>query len=124
MSVLTLVAALGILGPVETDTLDQYRWEKRPIVVFSDEDDPRLARQMARFEANRADLADRDNVIVLDTSEDSALRRRFRPAAFTVILVGKDGTEKARTDDVVDLDSFEALIDTMPMRRREMREDG
>jgi hypothetical protein len=56
-----------------------------------------------------------------------ALLRHYRPeeSSATVVLVGKDGTEKRRrgvgSGDLSDL--FE-LVDAMPMRRREMRERG
>ena len=51
------------------------------------------------------------------------LRSHYRVGAgqFTVILVGKDGGEKYRAERVVDPDELFALIDMMPMRRREMR---
>ena len=54
------------------------------------------------------------------------LRRRFEPnrLGLTVVLVGKDGLEKGRWNRPVDVDEIFALIDTMPMRQREMRESG
>jgi len=51
------------------------------------------------------------------------LRKRYRVAKgdTTVILVGKDGGEKLRTGDLADLERIFRLIDSMPMRRREMQ---
>ena len=43
---------------------------------------------------------------------------------FEVVLIGKDGGVKARTSDPGALQDFLALIDTMPMRRAEMRSRG
>ena len=40
---------------------------------------------------------------------------------FEVVLIGKDGGVKARTSDPEALKDFLALIDSMPMRRAEMR---
>lgn len=40
---------------------------------------------------------------------------------FEVVLIGKDGGVKARTSDPEALRNFLALIDSMPMRRAEMR---
>ena len=56
-------------------------------------------------------------------ADATVLRSHYRVGAgqFTVILVGKDGGEKYRAERVVDPDELFALIDTMPMRRREMR---
>ncbi len=39
---------------------------------------------------------------------------------FTVILIGKDGTVKRRSNEVLDAWEFFDQIDTMPMRQREM----
>jgi hypothetical protein len=39
---------------------------------------------------------------------------------FSVVLIGKDGGEKLRVNDVPDLRSIYAVIDGMPMRSREM----
>jgi hypothetical protein len=100
--------------------LKPFGWQARPILVFAEAGDPRLARQTALFEAAEADLLDRDNVVLIDTHPESALRTRFRPEGFTVILVGLDGGEKFRATEVIDPSSLSALIDTMPMRRREL----
>jgi hypothetical protein len=43
-------------------------------------------------------------------------------SGFQVVLVGKDGGVKLRSAEPIAADDFFALIDTMPMRRREMRE--
>jgi len=117
----TVLAAL-VFGHADAQGLARYRWEVRPILVFSAEGDPRLDDQLARFEAAEAELLERDNIVIVDTEEGSPLRARFEPAAFTVILVGKDGTEKMRKNRVVGVHEITGLIDTMPMRRREMRE--
>lgn len=40
---------------------------------------------------------------------------------FTFVLIGKDGTEKLRKEEPVTARELFALIDSMPMRRAEMR---
>ena len=40
--------------------------------------------------------------------------------AFSVVLIGKDGGEKLRVNEVPDLQAIYAVIDGMPMRSREM----
>jgi len=40
---------------------------------------------------------------------------------FMVVLIGKDGGEKLRREEGATLGEIFGLIDTMPMRRREMR---
>lgn len=116
------VTALMVMaaGDLPQDGLASMRWQARPVLVFAEAGDARLDAQMALFEANAEDMADRRNVVVVDTSAESALRTQFRPEGFTVVLVGLDGGEKFRSGAVVAPDQLDALIDTMPMRRREI----
>jgi len=121
---IALAAALVLALPAAAADLGALRWEKRPILVFAPSaDDPRLAEQLARFEAAEAALAERRNTVIVDTEPGSALRRRFDPAGFTVILVGLDGGEKFRRDGIVAVETLNARIDAMPMRRRELRRE-
>lgn len=41
---------------------------------------------------------------------------------FAVVLIGRDGGEKFRSDDPVSVEELFSKIDEMPVRRREMRE--
>ena len=118
-ALLVLASAL----PAGAEPLSDYLWAKRPIVIFApDQADPRLVEQLDRLEAARPMLEERDNVVIVDTERTSALRDRFEPAPFAVILVGKDGTEKLRREQPVAVEELTELIDSMPMRRREMRD--
>ena len=53
------------------------------------------------------------------------MRNQFQVAdqAFSVVLIGKDGTQKLQQNEVLPIDKLFAVIDAMPMRRREARED-
>ena len=118
-------AALALLSGLlvfasSGDTLDPYRWQARPILVFAQEGDPRLTAQIEAFAEVRDGLRERRNLVVVDINAASALRARFSPDGFTVVLVGLDGGEKARETGVVPGDVFAGRIDAMPMRRREL----
>lgn len=119
---LAAIASALVLSATPETTLDRLSWAYRPILVFAAPGDPRLTEQLARFEAARVELDERDNLVIVDTLAASALRRRFRPDGFTVVLVGRDGGEKFRNGGLVRPEELEELIDTMPMRLREMRE--
>lgn len=126
-------------SPVSTDPLDRFRWKKRPLLVFAPTaDDAWFAEQTRRVERECAGFAERDMALLeivaagpsraagepLSDSDAAALRRRFNVSTdvFTTVLVGKDGTEKGRWTEPVELKAVFALIDAMPMRRREGRE--
>jgi hypothetical protein len=116
--------------------LDDYLWERRPLLVFAPtEGDPRLLETLARIEASRCEFADRDMVLGLVVTEGtSTLDSQVVTAeesrqladeygvgdnAFAVALIGKDGGKKLRVDEVPDLRRIYAVIDGMPMRGRE-----
>lgn len=120
--------------------LSDYRWQNRPLLVFAPTDsDPRLVETIRRIDATRCDFADRDmvlGVIVGDgasslggqpvgADQKQRLLSQFGIGAqsFSVVLIGKDGGEKLRVNDVPDLAAVYAVIDGMPMRSREMGAD-
>lgn len=131
-------ASTGGPGMASGDPLAPYLWESRPILVFApDRHDPRFRDQLGRFSMHRAEYRDREVVVVeiagqLMRPEGKALphapdmRRRFgvSPDAFTVILIGKDGTEKLRLGEVTDPQVFYEAIEAMPMRQEEEVKTG
>ena len=117
--------------------LGDYRWERRPLLVFAPTvGDPRVIETLSRIEASRRDFVGRDMVLglvmaeddstldgqVIDADEPQRLRDQYAIAenGFVVVLIGKDGGEKWRVDEVPDLQAIYAVIDGMPMRSREM----
>jgi len=120
--------------------LSDYLWQARPLLVFAPTDsDPRLAKTMRRIEASSCDFADRDMVLgrivtagtstlggdVVGTGQAQRLLSRFGIGenGFAVVLIGKDGGEKLRVNDIPDLQTIYAVIDGMPMRGREVSAD-
>lgn len=108
-----------------TFDLDAARWNLRPVLVFAPSGEhPDFLRQEELLAMDAEGLAERDvRVVRVLGDSDAALRTRFRApmAEFAVILVGKDGGEKLRSSEPVTTGELFALIDTMPMRQREMR---
>ncbi|MEE3101643.1 MAG: DUF4174 domain-containing protein, partial [Pseudomonadota bacterium] len=109
------------------DPLEKFLWTARPIVIFADNDrDPRLAHQLREIARVQADLDARDAVVIVDTDpgpsrfETTALRRRFRPHDFNLILIGKDGQVKRRSPQPVSGAQLVRQIDRLPIRLQEM----
>ncbi|NBB90320.1 MAG: DUF4174 domain-containing protein [Spirochaetes bacterium] len=134
-------------------SMDRFRWNNRPLVVFApsvENDD--YVEQLRRLEDAARELADRDMVVIHaldDTGPSSAVggrielfdtsspRRETLSAGavaslrdtygvgeqeYAVLLIGKDGGVKLRSAEPVSTAALFSLIDSMPMRRREMRE--
>lgn len=136
-----LVASAGLgSGTAVAAELGDYRWERRPLLLFAPTNsDPRLVETLSRIDADRCDVLDRDMVVgvvvgggtstldgqVIDTQQAQQLMGRYGvgDTDFTVVLIGKDGGEKWRVNDVPSLQTVFAVIDGMPMRNREMAAD-
>ncbi|GHD16218.1 DUF4174 domain-containing protein [Tianweitania populi] len=120
------------------DLLGKFLWKRRVVLVFGDRMNQSVADQTDDLHAVHAEAESRDLTvltivggIVSDGGEGGlppadALRRRFRvddQERFTVILLGKDGQEKLRDTKPVTSGALFELIDSMPMRQREAREN-
>jgi hypothetical protein len=103
------------------DSVSDHRWRHRVVVVFSQSDDARLARQVSLLK--NPGTPERDLILVRGTE---ALRKRLRVGggAFRVALVGKDGTVQLQSARPFPRERLYAVIDAMPMRRAEMRRKG
>lgn len=129
----TLIALLST-QVFAMNSLSELTWKKRVVIVFGDLGDQRITRQIEILTNQRFELGERDLVVIGVTGDEakaffgsvskfdaSALRREanVQEDRFQVVLLGKDGGIKLRSDTVVnDADLF-AVIDRMPMRRAE-----
>jgi len=114
------------------DSLSHLEWRKRVLILFGDKGNASIARQVGILKSQKAELAERDMVVLqvsgdvvetiygdADRIDAGRLRAEANIAdgAFHVVLVGKDGGVKLKSDTVVsDVEMFD-LIDRMPMRR-------
>ena len=124
-------------------SLRALRDHSRPLLVFAPTgSDARLLGQMRLLAAHGNELNDRQvlpiaivgsgapepqvglNMAALSPEEAAAARRRFQiaPEAFVVLLLGKDGGEKLRSDQPIAYETLRDTVDAMPMRQHEMRE--
>ena len=129
------IAALPNLGGAESfktifvdvteeTTIDGYLWVKRPVIIFAKTNlDVNFQTQMKSLRQGAEELAARDVVVLVDTNpaNKTALRKKFRPRGFAVLLMGKDGQIKLRKPFPWDARELSRSIDKMPMRQQEMR---
>lgn len=134
LSLALLVAAGCTKGPSSVNSISEMQWQHRVLIVnIARVDDA----TMQTIYDNTAELNDRDMVwFVLSPgdvrsnlgqvpSDLLADARKYvsNEAGAEVVLIGKDGGVKSR-DRSLDLQKVFALIDSMPMRQREMRQNG
>ncbi len=125
--------------PQRTLDLSTYTWKNRLLLVFAPrEQDETFQNFIEKLQGQEDQMTDRDLIIFsifesgesrlgdssIDPHSAASLRDRFSipPGQFMVVLVGKDGGEKLRRNSDVELKEIFSLIDSMPMRQREMRE--
>jgi hypothetical protein len=118
--------------------LEAYKWKNRIILVFAPSfDSDAYKRQMQEFEGQEEGLLDRDLIILEllengesrwgDTSLSARVAQQMRSqfnvgeGEFLLLLIGKDGTVKLRSNHPVSTFKLFGLIDAMPMRQEEMR---
>jgi hypothetical protein len=119
--------------------LSQFQWKNRLLFLFApNRSHPLFDALQKSIAIEQAEVEDRDLVIFeilesgsssmdtrdLDSQVAQSLRDKFdvRGDQFSVILVGKDGGIKLNRQEQTRLEDIFALIDTMPMRREEMRQ--
>ncbi|MFC3060212.1 DUF4174 domain-containing protein [Paenirhodobacter populi] len=113
-------------APISSEgvSLQDFIWQKRPVVVFADSaDDPAFQEQMRSLQAAWPDLAARDVIIITDTEPGtlSDVRRTLRPRGFSIVLIEKDGTVAQRRPTPRNGREIASSIDKMPIRREEIR---
>ncbi len=94
------------------------------LLVAQSMDDPDILIQKKILQADEEGLTERDVIITLITPESD--KKRFEKLmknrkGFRFILIGKDGGIKLSSDKPVTLEQLFALIDSMPMRRYEVK---
>jgi len=122
---------------------DSWRWEKRVLFVYCVEKEG-VDKVREVLGKAKEGLRDRDMVVVnlsswdlrwrekeeamiqeLDEKVGEAFKKKLKiskEVGATFVLFGKDGDEKSRQQDGLELKALFSLIDQMPMRQREMRE--
>ena len=119
---------LVINMPLQATPLKDHLWKNRVIITFSAsvKEPERLALQK-QMEEKACAFTDRNlvHIDLLQGSEDfDEMSQQFAVSSsgFQLLLLGKDGGVKLRSSSA-SLEDIFSLIDTMPMRRSEMRDD-
>ena len=120
------ITAIGLLGTLHADPLTQHLWKRRVILTFSAaQSTPErifLLKQIAQYQCEFDDRQMVNIDLIAGSSDHQLLSRKFSVPKkdFNLLLLGKDGDVKWVTSQP-SLESLLTLIDSMPMRQREMR---
>lgn len=113
----------AFIGIMMVSALELQYSDWRRVYIFGAAEYPQMAgQQMQLFDSARNEIAERDIKIIKVPANDPLFSAyRVNKPAFTIILIGKDGGEKYRTNKILLPEKLFAIIDAMPMRRAEMR---
>lgn len=123
--------------PVEIN-LNDYRWQNRILLIYAEHpSDLVYSEQISHFAEHHAGIEERDLFVIsiftdepslfgkkeMDENSTKQMTSRYfsDTPEFRLILIGKDGGVKLREDELVTTEDLFGLIDSMPMRRSEMR---
>ena len=139
--VIVIFTALLIFDLEDTMPMDltQFQWKNRLLLIFApDVNDEFFQKLQGEIIAQKAGVEDRDLVVFeifergqsrmntahLDQEAVDSIRKRLAApqSTFRVILIGKDGGMKLERDDQVGLEEIFERIDSMLMRKNEMRQ--
>jgi len=136
---LTLLIILIFYGMTsKAQDLQQYQWENRIIVVYSNETElDLLSKQLELLKKEPNKLSERKILVIQahknryktifpENSEwvSSSLKDELnisKKTEFEVFLLGLDGGIKLRQEEIVQTEKLFSLIDGMPMRKAEIR---
>ena len=121
--------------------LEEFRWKSRLIVLTaSSPEDQIFVEQKTLLASQEEGILERDLRIIevfqngqgkidqeqLSPESVSRLLKslKVRKEEFRIFLIGKDGTVKLHSDKPVTAAEIFSLIDSMPMRQREMRKNS
>ena len=132
---------IAVWNPRDSSSMDlrQFQWKNRLFFIFAEDGSHPLFKDLQnQIIAQKAEVDDRDlivfevpaqgparmNSMPLDRKKADSIRNHFAVSddAFSLILVGKDGSIKLQRNERVDLTDVFGLIDSMPMRQREIKQ--
>ncbi len=94
----------------------------RQLFIFGKETNQSVVLQQIQMLDSEADGVKERSLKITVVEKAHPLYREYqvKSGQFTVILVGKDQTEKHRTHNLLYTEELFAIIDAMPMRKAEM----
>jgi len=135
-----LLSTMLSIGKTSAQHLDDYRWKNRVVLLFAGPGSESLFRkQVNELNVDPEGLLERD-LIIFTVSPHRIINLIERKTAnlsaeqlwdkysrqgegFQYILIGKDGGIKLDKNEFIPNDYLFAVIDAMPMRKREMQEN-
>lgn len=131
LSVIPLLLALDDGIPL-WEQLQRLTWKNRVVVIYAPRaDSDKLQQQRQQLSNHQPGARERDLVVIecigptMNSEDKNYLKRHFNHnmTTFGVWLIGKDGGTKLAGTEPIEASEFFELIDSMPMRKAEMKDN-
>ncbi len=126
---------------VQTLPLQTFRWEKRLVLLFAPTSPhTTFQKQLALFQNQRKGLKERHilliqvigqgqskvgkRLIAKNVAKSYLQQLKLSKKSYSFVLIGKDGGVKLRRNKLVSTKELFGLIDSMPMRQDEMKQQA
>ena len=107
------------------NTLENYKWKKRILLLITKEEDTILINEVDKFFINQKCKNDERNLELLKIKKDNNYNIKstsYFKDKTGIWLIGYDGSIKEYTEDNTLLLNLHKLIDNMPIRKEEMKD--
>lgn len=100
---------------------EQFSSERQLLIFGTGKNSALVQQQIQLLIKETKEVNERSIVITVIPKDDVRVRKySINPDQFTVLLIGKDNTEKFRSNCVVPAEQLFGIIDAMPMRKAEI----
>ena len=107
------------------NTLENYKWKKRILLLITKEEDTVLVNEVNKFFMTHKCKNDERNLELIKLKKGNYYHKKiayYFKDKTGIWLIGYDGNIKGYADDNTLLSNVHNLIDNMPIRKEEMKE--
>ena len=106
------------------NTLENYKWKKRILLLITKEEDTVLASEVDKFFINQKCNNDERNIEFIKIKKDDSYfikKTSYFKDKIGIWLIGYDGNIKVYSEDNTLLSNLHKLKDNMPIKKDEMK---
>ena len=105
--------------------MEQFSSHRQLLIFGNDKNQYLVDQQLILLNQHSKGVKERAiKITVLERENPLFVKYNVSKTKFTVLLVGKDGTEKYRTNSILQMNNLFSIIDAMPMRKAEMLKEN
>ncbi|WP_213831824.1 DUF4174 domain-containing protein [Flagellimonas sp. 389] len=123
MKLLVTLILIFTLSNMSSQKLAEYKWQNRLVILVSlDLESESVKKQGKQFHDAKKAIKEREMLVLRLSPKSEALKAYNISQNYEgVLLIGEDGGLKAKHDFLVAPSIVFELVDSMPMRRAEIR---